>query len=113
LKAKTRKNPRKLKSVTRVRTPSSHIGDKAEVGNITKKRADSAVPGIQKMDTLVEKLTYLAEFAKGRIQFIPATKTEAAHIIIPPDLDEEIRKTIHLSDFLHSNKSDQTKNRSE
>jgi hypothetical protein len=32
------------------------------------------------MSTLDEKLTYLAEFARGRIHFIPATKDEAAQI---------------------------------
>jgi hypothetical protein len=65
---------------------------------VTKKKEARGVLVVR--NNLDEKLRVLAESAKGRIQYIPATKDEVAHIIVPPDVDEAIGKSIHLSDFL-------------
>ena len=102
MKATTGRNQRKTKSMARARKSPSHIGGKVVIGKKANKRSDAAVTMGYMTSTLDKKLKHLVEMAKGRIQYIPASNDEVAHIIVPPDVDEEIRKTIHLSDFLPS-----------
>jgi hypothetical protein len=102
MKAKTRRNQRKTKSVAHARKSSSHTRGKALIGKNAKKPVGTTITVKHTADKPAENQIDIEQLVKGRMIFIPATKNEVARIIIPPDVDKEIRENIHLSYFLPS-----------